>query len=113
MSPPPPPVPDAECAHVAQLDRASDYESEGRTFESFRARHFPDFLRLSHPTSVTRPLRRPIGGAHPFPSRAMLQPRLRPPGFALDRVLAVRRPSVFESSFAFPGRRNGLDSPLS
>src|SRR5690242_20094449 len=27
-------------APVAQLDRASDYESEGRTFESFRARHF-------------------------------------------------------------------------
>ena len=27
------------CAPVAQLDRASDYESEGRTFESFRARH--------------------------------------------------------------------------
>ena len=26
-------------APVAQLDRASDYESEGRTFESFRARH--------------------------------------------------------------------------
>ena len=31
MSPP-------ACAPVAQLDRASDYESEGRTFESFRAR---------------------------------------------------------------------------
>src|SRR3546814_8094105 len=28
-------------APVAQLDRASDYESEGRTFESFRVRHFP------------------------------------------------------------------------
>src|SRR5262245_23543186 len=28
-----------ENAPVAQLDRASDYESEGRTFESFRARH--------------------------------------------------------------------------
>src|SRR3546814_6160546 len=31
MSPPP-------CAPVAQLDRASDYESEGRAFESLRAR---------------------------------------------------------------------------
>ena len=31
----------SENAPVAQLDRASDYESEGRTFESFRARHFP------------------------------------------------------------------------
>ena len=31
-------------APVAQLDRASDYESEGRTFESFRARHkIPEF----------------------------------------------------------------------
>ncbi len=28
-------------APVAQLDRASDYESEGRTFESFRAHHKP------------------------------------------------------------------------
>ena len=32
-------------APVAQLDRASDYESEGRTFESFRARHFSQVLR--------------------------------------------------------------------
>src|ERR1051326_1459598 len=28
-------------APVAQLDRAPDYESGGRTFESFRARHLP------------------------------------------------------------------------
>ena len=28
-------------ALVAQLDRASDYESEGQGFESLRARHFP------------------------------------------------------------------------
>src|SRR6476659_3105792 len=27
-------------ALVAQLDRASDFDSEGRRFESFRARHF-------------------------------------------------------------------------
>jgi hypothetical protein len=27
-------------ALVAQLDRASDFESEGREFESLRARHF-------------------------------------------------------------------------
>ena len=27
-------------APLAQLDRASDYESEGREFESLRARHF-------------------------------------------------------------------------
>ena len=32
-------------APVAQLDRASDYESEGRRFESYRALHFlPLFL---------------------------------------------------------------------
>jgi hypothetical protein len=39
-----------EKAPVAQLDRASDYESEGRTFESFRARHSrtkPRTLRFS------------------------------------------------------------------
>ena len=30
----------AKIAPVAQLDRASDYESEGRTFESFRARQY-------------------------------------------------------------------------
>jgi hypothetical protein len=28
------------CALVAQLDRASDFESEGREFESLRARHY-------------------------------------------------------------------------
>ena len=28
-------------ARVAQLDRALDYESRGREFESSRARHFP------------------------------------------------------------------------
>ena len=33
-------TPNADCAPVAQLDRASDYESEGQRFESFRARHF-------------------------------------------------------------------------
>src|SRR5260370_7653137 len=29
------------CAPVAQLDRASAFEAEGREFESLRARHFP------------------------------------------------------------------------
>ena len=32
------------CALVAQLDRASDFESEGREFESLRARHFGTLL---------------------------------------------------------------------
>ena len=31
---------------VAQLDRASDYESEGWEFESLRARHFPQALSV-------------------------------------------------------------------
>src|ERR1700729_4407853 len=35
-----------ENAPVAQLDRASDYESEGRTFESFRARHFRNLNKI-------------------------------------------------------------------
>ncbi len=39
-------------APVAQLDRASDYESEGRTFESFRARHL--FLRDNKDLSYLR-----------------------------------------------------------
>ncbi len=45
------------CAPVAQLDRASDYESEGRTFESFRARqffkHLAGFWRPSFPAGDT------------------------------------------------------------
>ena len=40
------------CAPVAQLDRASDYESEGQRFESFRARQsFQEFSAIaSKPT---------------------------------------------------------------
>lgn len=42
-------------APVAQLDRASDYESEGRTFESFRARHlFPEASQAQKALSVQR-----------------------------------------------------------
>ena len=33
-------------APLAQLDRASGYEPEGREFESLRARHFPSSLPL-------------------------------------------------------------------
>jgi hypothetical protein len=33
-------------APVAQLDRASDYESEGRTFESFRVRQLTEHLQV-------------------------------------------------------------------
>ena len=38
------------CAPVAQLDRASDYESEGWRFDSFRARHFSQPYRSSGPS---------------------------------------------------------------
>ena len=34
-------LPNVKDALVAQLDRALDYESRGREFESSRARHFP------------------------------------------------------------------------
>ena len=46
----------SRCAPVAQLDRASDYESEGRTFESFRAHHsFAFFLKgLCHRQNSSR-----------------------------------------------------------
>src|ERR1700736_5561890 len=37
------------CALVAQLDRASDFESEGREFESLRARHFGTELGTPKP----------------------------------------------------------------
>src|SRR5262245_50608458 len=51
-----------QLAPVAQLDRAPDYESGGRRFESFRARHFgtklgtlkPAFFALDAATSVRR-----------------------------------------------------------
>ncbi len=42
------------CAPVAQLDRASDYESEGRVFESRRVHHFPSPSR--HRTPKRPPL---------------------------------------------------------
>ena len=35
-------------ALVAQLDRASDFESEGREFESLRARHEINDLGFDH-----------------------------------------------------------------
>ena len=41
-------LPQQPCAPLAQLDRASDYESEGREFESLRARH-EHFSRVISP----------------------------------------------------------------
>ena len=68
--PPPPPIWHNFGAPVAQLDRASDYESEGRRFESFRVRHLfrgftlrrlpPIFL----PYGAGAPPRPPRGGRH-------------------------------------------------
>ena len=40
-------------APVAQLDRASDYEFEGRTFESLRARHFGSKARTPSTAAST------------------------------------------------------------
>ncbi len=36
-------------APLAQLDRASDYESEGREFESLRVHFFPPLMRFLVP----------------------------------------------------------------
>jgi hypothetical protein len=55
-------LPQNECARVAQLDRVSGYEPEGREFESLRAHHFfffslsffsIFFFGISFPTSGT------------------------------------------------------------
>src|SRR5262249_49933511 len=43
-------------APLAQLDRASDYESEGREFESLRARHSFVFRDQIWPTFCQTPL---------------------------------------------------------
>ena len=42
-------LPTIKIAPLAQLDRASGYEPEGREFESLRARHL--FNNLGHPVS--------------------------------------------------------------
>ena len=76
-------------APVAQLDRAPDYESGGRRFESFRARHFPFRAagRCDRPFPwqflCSAPVRRPGG---PYPS---LQPRAAE---AIDPRVPVERP---------------------
>ena len=46
-------------APVAQLDRASDYESEGRTFESFRARQVSSNRNKTLTTLTRAPLASP------------------------------------------------------
>ena len=54
-------TPKAKIAPFAQLDRASDYESEGREFESLRARQFLLFLAISY-TLLARLLLRVLFG---------------------------------------------------
>ena len=46
-------------APLAQLDRASGYEPEGREFESLRAHHFPS-NRALHPGYPCKPIHPPI-----------------------------------------------------
>ena len=76
-------------APVAQLDRAPDYESGGRRFESFRARHFPLTAASMRPLLLL-PIVLALSGllvrrAGPIPS---LQPRAAE---AIDPRLASRR----------------------
>ncbi len=42
-------LPEREKAPVAQLDRVADFESVGRRFESFRAHHKFDHLKIYGP----------------------------------------------------------------
>ena len=75
-------------APVAQLDRAPDYESGGRRFESFRARHFPfraDIMRRALILTFAA-LTACSSAGGPYPS---LQPRSAE---AIDPRLAVVRP---------------------
>jgi hypothetical protein len=46
-------LPPQPCAPLAQLDRASDYESEGREFESLRARHSLFVFSVNDPCTKT------------------------------------------------------------
>ena len=50
-----------QSAPVAQLDRASDYESEGRKFESSRVRNLPRFGDVARSSSADSPIRPPCG----------------------------------------------------
>src|SRR5215210_9150645 len=75
-------------APVAQLDRAPDYESGGRRFESFRARHFPFTGRAMRPAAFLSIMALSACAAPggPYPS---LQPRAAE---AVDPRVPVERP---------------------
>src|SRR5262249_24960296 len=53
-------------AHVAQLDRAPDYESGGRTFESFRARQQLQYLGSKTSERASRKWQRGAYGKQSF-----------------------------------------------
>jgi hypothetical protein len=52
------------CALVAQLDRASDFESEGREFESLRARQIATTVQAFVMVAATRHMQRAILSLH-------------------------------------------------
>jgi hypothetical protein len=104
------PVESAASAPVAQLDRASGFEPEGREFESLRARHInqipsgPRPLRrsrasLAAPRRLARPAT-PLAAPYPRrapPSHAPLaesHPCCPPPSHALLAAFRPRRPPV-------------------
>ena len=64
----------AQIAPLAQLDRASDYESEGREFESLRARHYPSpSLASPTPPSCSSDNRMPSRGSCPDQNRSAVR----------------------------------------
>src|SRR5271165_6883623 len=77
-------------APVAQLDRASGYEPEGREFESLRAHHFP--LRI-HRALIK--LRYPCGSHFLFPGESFETPPIR-------TRLTNEKPSSRGRTKAFP-----------
>src|SRR5262249_23235975 len=62
-------------ALVAQLDRASDFDSEGRRFESFRARqHTPEPNEASLPAPIAAQPAMRRCQSRPSPPRTFFQP---------------------------------------
>lgn len=95
-------------ALVAQLDRASDFDSEGRRFESFRARHSSGVQTVPEPSGLTDSAspRPGVGGALLGPANAARRNGFRSgltgePGQAPRRVVVISWP---EDRFAGPAR---------
>src|SRR6185295_12064383 len=90
------PLPFSRYAPVAQLDRAPDYESGGRRFESFRARHYLLNCQLVGPLVQVRAMRAHVllplltlAGCASGNAPPSLLPRA---GEAIDPRVAVVRP---------------------